>query len=88
MTDTASDARKSFQDALEELRIDVIRLAALTTEAIGAGTQAFLDADLTAAEQVIESDDDIDDMHRELPGHDTTARRAAVSGGTCLAGPA
>ena len=42
MTDTASDARKSFQDALEELRIDVIRLAALTTEAIAAGTQAFM----------------------------------------------
>ena len=62
MTDTANEARKSFQDALDELRIDVIRLAALTTEAIGAGTQAFLDADLTAAEQVIENDDDIDDL--------------------------
>ena len=62
MTDTANEARKSFQDALDELRIDVIRLAALTTEAIGAGTQAFLDADLTAAELVIENDDDIDDL--------------------------
>ena len=62
MTDTANEARKSFQDALDELRIDVIRLAALTTEAIGAGTQAFLDADLAAAEQVIENDDDIDDL--------------------------
>jgi phosphate transport system protein len=62
VTDTANEARKSFQDALDELRIDVIRLAALTTEAIGAGTQALLDADLTAAEQVIENDDDIDDL--------------------------
>jgi len=62
VTDTANEARKSFQDALDELRIDVIRLAALTTEAIAAGTQAFLDADLTAAEQVIENDDDIDDL--------------------------
>jgi phosphate transport system protein len=62
VTDTANEARKSFQDALDELRIDVIRLAALTTEAIGAGTQAFLDADLAAAEQVIENDDDIDDL--------------------------
>jgi phosphate transport system protein len=62
VTDTANEARKSFQDALDELRIDVIRLAALTTEAIGAGTQAFLDADLGAAEQVIENDDDIDDL--------------------------
>jgi phosphate transport system protein len=62
VTDTANEARKSFQDALDELRIDVIRLAALTTEAIGAGTQAFLDADLAAAEQVIENDVDIDDL--------------------------
>jgi phosphate transport system protein len=66
VTDTASEARKSFQDALDELRIDVIRLAALTTEAIGAGTQAFLDADLAAAEQVIESDDDIDDLTHSI----------------------
>ncbi|HEY4397106.1 MAG TPA: phosphate signaling complex protein PhoU [Acidimicrobiia bacterium] len=61
MTET-DEARKSFQEALDELRIDVIRLAALTTEAIAAGTQAFLDADLKAAEQVIENDDDIDDL--------------------------
>ncbi len=66
MTDTANEARKSFQDALDELRIDVIRLAALTTEAIAAGTQAFLDADLAAAEQVIENDDDIDDLTHSI----------------------
>jgi phosphate transport system protein len=66
VTDTANEARKSFQDALDELRIDVIRLAALTTEAIGAGTQAFLDADLTAAEQVIENDDDIDELTHSI----------------------
>jgi phosphate transport system protein len=66
VTDTANEARKSFQDALDELRIDVIRLAALTTEAIAAGTQAFLDADLAAAEQVIENDDDIDDLTHSI----------------------
>jgi phosphate transport system protein len=66
VTDTANEARKSFQDALDELRIDVIRLAALTTEAIAAGTQAFLDADLAAAEQVIENDDDIDQLTHEI----------------------
>ena len=66
MTDTANEARKSFQDALDELRIDVIRLAALTTEAIAAGTQAFLDADLAAAEQIIEKDDDIDDLTHSI----------------------
>jgi phosphate transport system protein len=66
MTETANEARKSFQDALDELRIDVIRLAALTTEAIAAGTQAFLDADLTAAERVIENDDDVDDLTHSI----------------------
>src|SRR5437899_1969297 len=61
MTDTASEARKSFHEALDELRIDVIRLAALTTEAIAAGTQAFLDA-----EQVIENDDVIDELTHSI----------------------
>ena len=54
------EARKSFHEQLDELRVDVIRLAALTTEAIAAGTQALLDGDLNAAERVIEADDDID----------------------------
>jgi phosphate transport system protein len=66
VTDTASDARKSFHEALDELRIDVIRLAALTTEAIAGGTQAFLDADLAAAEQAIENDDDIDELTHSI----------------------
>ncbi len=66
MTETTNEARHSFQEALDELRIDVIRLAALTTEAIAAGTQAFLDADLAAAERVIEQDDDIDDLTHSI----------------------
>jgi phosphate transport system protein len=66
VTDTASEARKSFHEALDELQIDVIRLAALTTEAIAAGTQAFLDADLGAAERVIENDDEIDDLTHSI----------------------
>ena len=40
------EARKTLQDELEEVRVDLIRLGALTTEAITAGTQAFLDGDL------------------------------------------
>ncbi len=66
MTDTASEARKTFHESLDELRIDVIRLAALTTEAIAAGTQAFLDADLGAAERVIEKDDEIDNLTHSI----------------------
>jgi phosphate transport system protein len=56
------EARKSFADALNDLRIDVIRLAALVTEAIGRGTQALLDGDLRLAEKVIEDDVQIDEL--------------------------
>ena len=38
----ADEARKSFQEQLDELRVDVIRLAALTTEQIAGGTQALV----------------------------------------------
>ena len=60
---TIPEARKAFQDALEELRADVIRLGALTTEAIAGATQALLDADLVAAERVIEHDDLVDGLY-------------------------
>src|SRR5438128_8217499 len=60
------EARKSFHEQLDELRIDVIRLAALTTEAIAAGTQALLDGDLAAAERVIEDDDPIDELTHSI----------------------
>ena len=43
------EARKLFHEQLDELRVDVIRLAALTTEQIAGGTQALLDGDLAAA---------------------------------------
>ena len=56
------EARKSFHESLDELRTDIIRLAALTTEAIAGGTQALLDGDLNAAEDVIEADDVIDEL--------------------------
>jgi len=58
----AEAARKTFHEQLDELRIDVIRLAALTTEAIAGGTEALLEGDLGAAERVIENDDEIDDL--------------------------
>lgn len=60
------DARKNLQDELDEVRGEIIRLAALTTEAIAAGTQAFLDGDLAMAERVIEDDDQIDDLYHRV----------------------
>ena len=49
------EVRKSFGEHLEEIKADVIRLAALVSEQIGRGTEAILDADLTKAEHVIGS---------------------------------
>jgi phosphate transport system protein len=56
------DARKSFHEALDELRNDVVRLAAMVTEQIGAATHALLAADLSAVEQVIANDKPIDEL--------------------------
>jgi phosphate transport system protein len=61
-TASETEARKTFHEQLDELRVDVIRLGALTTEAILASTQALLDADLAAAEQVIRADDAVDEL--------------------------
>jgi phosphate transport system protein len=61
-TPSPEEARKLFAEALQELRGDVIRLGALVTEAIAAGTQALLDADLAAAEHVVEQDAAIDEL--------------------------
>ncbi len=66
MSVTSEEARKSFHDDLDDLRTDVIRLAALVTEAIGAGTQALLDADLAAAERLIVRDDVVDDLNHAI----------------------
>jgi phosphate transport system protein len=58
--DTETEARKTFHEQLEDLRADVIRVAALVTEAIAGGTQALLDGDLAAAERVVQDDKEID----------------------------
>jgi phosphate transport system protein len=66
MEDQAQLARRPLEDELAEVRADVIRLAAMTTEAIAAGTQAFLDGDLAEAERVVEGDDKIDDLYHQI----------------------
>ena len=63
------EARKLFAKELQELRADVIRLAALVTEAIAGGTQALLDADLGAAERVVEKDAEIDELAYAIEDH-------------------
>jgi phosphate transport system protein len=66
MDDQAPAIRKPLADELDEVRSDIIRLAAMTTEAIAQGTAAFLDADLAQAEAVVENDDRIDDLYHQI----------------------
>jgi len=53
-----TETRKAFHEELEELITEVVRLGALACGAIEAGTQALLDADLSAVERVISADKD------------------------------
>jgi phosphate transport system protein len=61
-----TEIRKTFHEQLDELRVDVIRLAALTTEQIAGGTQALLDSDLSMADLVVENDDQVDDLTHSI----------------------
>jgi phosphate transport system protein len=51
-----------MSDDLAAVQADVIRLGGLASEAIEAGTAAFLDADLAAVERVIAGDRALDDL--------------------------
>jgi phosphate transport system protein len=61
-----SEIRHSYHEQLEELRGDVVRLGVMVGDAIGAGTEAFLDADLAGADRVIHADATIDDLTHSL----------------------
>ncbi|MEX0663419.1 MAG: phosphate signaling complex protein PhoU [Acidimicrobiia bacterium] len=60
------EVRRSFSESLEEIRDDVVKLTALTTEAIGTSTQALLDGDLTGAKRVIAEDSQIDERKESI----------------------
>jgi len=53
------DTRRTFDEQLQEVRGEVVKLAVASCEQIGAATQALLDADLGLVDQVYQA-------HREL----------------------
>ncbi|MCZ7527441.1 MAG: phosphate signaling complex protein PhoU [Acidimicrobiia bacterium] len=59
------EARKTFDEQLQELRNDVIRAAAVVGEAITAATQALL-GDLGVVDQVIADDAIVDDLNHSM----------------------
>ncbi|MDE0653992.1 MAG: phosphate signaling complex protein PhoU [bacterium] len=58
--------RKPFADELEEVRIELIRMAGLVIEAIPRCTEALLSSDLAAAQEIIDADNVLDDASRAL----------------------
>ncbi|HEV8298010.1 MAG TPA: phosphate signaling complex protein PhoU [Acidimicrobiales bacterium] len=60
------EARKNFHHKLDELKADIVQLAALVTEGIPRTTQALLDMDLQAAQRVIDNDDVLDTKSIEI----------------------
>ena len=57
-----TETRKAFHDELQELCQEVVRLGAMAGESIQAGTDAFLDADLAAAERAVSGDAALDEL--------------------------
>jgi phosphate transport system protein len=65
--DTASDRSDGrVRDRVDDVRLDVVRLASLTTDAVAAGTQALLDGDLDEAERVVADDDAVDALRHTV----------------------
>lgn len=58
--------RAGFHAALDAIVRDITRMAAHVTEAVPKGTFALLDNDLTAAQEVIDADDVVDDLALEV----------------------
>ena len=60
------ETRRAFHEELAHLHDDVVRLAAMASESIQAGTHALLDFDLAAAEKVIDDDRRLDDLTHSI----------------------
>ena len=56
------EIRRSYHEQLDDLRVSVVRLGLMANEAIAAGTEALLEADLAAADRVISGDSTLDDL--------------------------
>ena len=61
-----NEIRHTYHGQLSDLRVDVVRLGLLATDAIAAGTDALLEADLAGADRVIQADATIDALTHSL----------------------
>ena len=60
------EIRKSFHQHLDEVKQDILRLAAMVTERIPWGTEILLTGNLKAAEELIVGDDELDALYTEI----------------------
>jgi phosphate transport system protein len=61
---TRSDPRVSSR--VDDVRLDVVRLASLTLDAVASGTEALLRGDLHGADRVVADDDAIDSLRHAV----------------------
>ncbi len=72
------EMRKSFHRDLDEIRSDMVKMAAMATEMMTRATDALLDADMLMAQAIIDHDDDIDVLSRSI--EDRCFRLLALQG--------
>ena len=61
-----TEVRRSFHQTLEEIRQEMVQMAALVTEGIPRATAAMLDGDMATAQEIIDGDDPLDAKSVEL----------------------
>src|SRR6476620_11233447 len=61
--------RRAFHQEVDEIRHDIVRLAALVTECIPRGTEVLLAMDLQGAQAIIEGDDELDTLALDIEEH-------------------
>ncbi len=62
----SEEHRKGFHHQLDELVADVVRLSALSAEAVATGTQVVLDGDLEGVGRVVAHDRDLDQLTHDI----------------------
>ena len=60
------EIRRRFSQELEDLKLEVLRMAALTESALGKALQALFERDSDIAEEVVEGDQEIDLLEVEI----------------------
>jgi len=60
------DLRKNLHRGIESIQHDVVRLSAMVAEGVVAGTAALLDSDMDAAQSLIDADDVLDELTKDL----------------------